>query len=174
MYLMRDTFPEIESGRKVTKVAVIGIGQSLRGDDGLGLEVLRQWREKFQETASRHEVQSEACELPGLALLDLLNDVDTAILVDAVQGQAAPGTIHLLNESELSAFTSDAKSAHGWGLAETLQLGNELRATKTKVKVVGIQAEQMTMGAGLSKAVKDAIPIACEVLEEEVHKILCE
>jgi len=171
---MRDPFPEIESGRKVTRIAVIGIGQSLRGDDGVGLEVLHQWRERFQETASRPEVQSEACELPGLTLLDMLNDVDTAILVDAVQGKSAPGTIHLLDESEVSAFTSDAKSAHGWGLAETLQLGNELMVTKTKVKVVGIQVEQMTIGAGLSKAVKNAVPIACEMLEEEIHKTLCE
>jgi len=158
----------------VTKVAVIGIGQSLRGDDAVGLEVLRQWRERFQETASRLEVQSEACELPGLTLLDLFNDVDTAILVDAVQGKSTPGTIHLLDENELSAFTSDAKSAHGWGLAETLQLGNELMVTKTKVRVVGIQAEQMTLGTGLSEAVKDAIPIVCEMLEEEIHKALCE
>ena len=153
---------------------MIGIGQSLRGDDAVGLEVLHQWQERFQETANRHDVQSETCELPGLTLLDMLNDFDAAILIDAVQGRSASGTIHLLDENELSAFTSDAKSTHGWGLAETLQLGNELMVKKAKIKVVGIQAEQMNIGTGMSKAVKDAIPIACEMLEEEIHKVLCE
>jgi len=107
-------------------------------------------------------------------LLDMMNDFDTAILVDAVQGKNAPGTIHLLDENELSAFTSDSKSAHGWGLAETLQLGNTLMSIKTRVKIVGIEAEQMKIGTGLSNAVKDAIPIACEILEEEIQKVLCE
>jgi len=171
---MRDPFPKIERGREVTRVAVIGIGQGMRGDDAVGLEVLRQWQERFQETANRPEVQSEACELPGLTLLDMMNDFDTAILVDAVQGKNAPGTIHLLDENELSAFTSDSKSAHGWGLAETLQLGNTLMSIKTRVKIVGIEAEQMKIGTGLSNAVKDAIPIACEILEEEIQKVLCE
>ncbi|MCK7527480.1 MAG: hypothetical protein MZV64_62685 [Ignavibacteriales bacterium] len=76
MHLVRDSLPEAEDRREVTKVAVIGIGQSLRGDDAAGLEAVRQWREKFPETASRLEVQVEAGELPGLALLDVLNDVD--------------------------------------------------------------------------------------------------
>jgi hydrogenase maturation protease len=158
----------------MTKVAVIGIGQSLRGDDAVGLEAVRLWREKFPETASRPEVRIEACELSGLALLDLLQDVNAAILVDAIQGQSDPGTIHLLDEKQLSAFTSDAKSAHGWGIAETLQLGHELMLIKTRIKVIGIQVEQMTMGLGLSKAVKDAVPIVCNTIQEETNKLLCE
>ena len=90
-------FLKIENRRKMTKVAVIGIGQSLRGDDAAGLEAIRQWQEKFPETASRPEVRVEASELPGFALLDMLEDVDAAILVDAVQSSAQPGTIHRLS-----------------------------------------------------------------------------
>ncbi len=156
----------------MTRVAVIGIGQSLRGDDAAGLEAVRRWQEKFPETAGRPEVQIEASELPGLALLDMLNNFDAAILVDAVQSSAAPGTIHRLSEAELESFTSDSKSAHGWGVAETLRLRKQLTDAKVNVRIIGIEAEQMELGAGLSKVIEDTIPKVCKALEEEINELL--
>jgi hydrogenase maturation protease len=172
MYFVRNTFSQIESGRSVTTtVAVIGIGQSLRGDDGAGPEAVRQWLEKFQETANRPEVRVAACELPGLNLLDMLQEADGAILVDAVQSSNAPGTIHHLSEEELSAFMSDSKSAHGWGVAETLRLGSHLMMKKD-IRIIGIEAEQMKLGTGLSGAVSNAIPAICSAIEKEVNNLL--
>jgi len=156
----------------MTTVAVIGIGQSLRGDDAAGLEAVRQWMEKFPETASRAEVRVEASELPGLALLDMLEDVDAAILVDAVQSSALPGTIHRLSENDLLTFTSDAKSAHGWGVAETLVMGKQLSRVNIPVRLIGIEAEQMNLGAGMSEAVKDGIPVACDAIQEEIKSVI--
>lgn len=156
----------------MTKVAVIGIGQSLRGDDAAGLEAVRQWQETFPETANKPEVQVEASELPGLALIDLLNDVEAAVLVDAVQSSAKPGTIHKLSEEELASFTPDSKSAHGWGAAETLRMRSQLTDTKVNIRIVGIEAGQMELGARLSKAVEEAMPDICRVIEEELHSLL--
>ena len=154
------------------KIAVIGIGQSLRGDDAAGLEAVRQWREKFPETANRREVRIEASELPGLALLDMLEDVDAAILVDAVQSRNEPGTIHRLSEEELASFASDSKSAHGWGVAETLQLRNQLSDTKTHTRIIGIEVGQVETGAQMSKPVMEALPRVCNVIEEEIQNLL--
>ena len=156
----------------MTKVAVIGIGQSLRGDDAAGLEAVRQWREKFPETAGRPEVQIEACELPGLALLDTLNEVDAAILVDAVQSSDQAGTIYRLDHNQLASFTSTSKSGHGWGVAETLQLGSQFMTRQTKIRIIGINSAQTELGAGLSDAVKEALPKVCETLEEEINKFI--
>ena len=156
----------------MTRVAVIGIGQSLRGDDAVGLEAVRQWQERFPETAGRPEVRVEASELPGLALLDLLSDARSAVLVDAVQSSHPPGTIHRLGEDELAAFASDAKSAHGWGVAETLKLGRQLRDSHPTVRVVGVTVENIETGAGMSAAVRDAIPKICEAIEEEARALL--
>lgn len=154
------------------RVLVLGIGQSLRGDDAAGLEVVRQWRERFPETAGRPEVRVEASELPGLALLDLLGEVGAAVIVDAVQSAHPPGTVHRLTEEELQSFTSDARSAHGWGLAETLRMASQVMEALPQIRIVGMTAGQMEMGAGLSSSVADAIAKACEVLEEEVNALL--
>ncbi len=159
----------------MTKVAVIGVGQSLRGDDAAGLVAVRQWQEKYPETATRPEVRMETNELPGLTLLDLIDDADAALLVDAVQSSALPGTVHLLKEEDLSAFASGTKSAHGWGIAETLDMGRLLgKLDQTVIRLIGIEAEQMTLGMGLSKAIQDAIPLVCDTIQEEVEALLDE
>lgn len=154
------------------KVAVIGIGQSMRGDDGAGIEAVHQWQEKFPETAGRSEIRIEASELPGLALLDTLREVDSALLVDAVQSAAKPGTIHQLDELELASFIANSKTAHGWGVAETIRMGRQLADINSIIRIVGIEAEQVEIGNGLSKLIKSIMPVISDVIEEEVQSFL--
>lgn len=156
------------------KIAVIGIGQSLRGDDAAGLDAIRQWKEEYPKTANRSEIRADASELPGLALIDLLDDTDAAVIVDAVQSSAKPGTIHRLSADNLSAFTPDSQSAHGWGVAETLQLGYQLYPTlkNLPIRIIGIEAEQVSMGIGLSQSVTQAMPALCQVIEDQVQTFL--
>lgn len=150
----------------MSKVTVIGIGQSFRGDDAAGLEAVRRWREQFNATASRPEVQVEVCELPGLGLLDLFEGADSVLLVDAVQSGARVGTIHRIGPQELAAFTAESNSAHGWGVAETLGLARQLGLPLPTIHLIGIEAGQMDIGAGLSAEVEAAIPKACLAIED--------
>ncbi len=158
------------------KIAVIGIGQSLRGDDAAGLDAIREWRREYPETANRPDVHAEIRELPGLALIDLLNDTDAAVIVDAVKSFATPGTIHCLSAEDLSAFTPDAQSAHGWGVAETLQLGCRLYPAlkDLPIRLVGIEAGQVELGSGLSPNVSQAMSAVCDSIEHEVQQLLQE
>jgi hydrogenase maturation protease len=154
------------------KIAVIGIGQSLRGDDAAGLEAVRLWQKQHPESAAR--VHVELSELPGLGLLDMLGGMDAAILVDAVHSSSTPGTLHRLGPDDLASFTPDAGSAHGWGVAETLQLGRSLYPSlaKCRVTLIGIVGGQFNMGAGLSPAVQVALAGAVERIEKEVQNLL--
>ena len=148
------------------KITIIGIGQSFRGDDAVGLEAVRRWREEFNETASRPEVQVEVCELPGLGLLDLFEGADSVLLVDAVQSGAKVGTIHRIGPEELVAFSADSTSAHGWGVAETLGLARQLGLTLPPIHLIGVEAGQMDLGAGLSPEVEAALPVVCAWIED--------
>jgi hydrogenase maturation protease len=153
-------------------ILVLGIGQSLRGDDAAGLEAVRLWRETHPQTAGR--VRVETAELPGLALLDLLAGADAAILVDAVQAAAPAGTVIRVGPDELAAFTPDAQSAHGWGVAETLQLGRALDPALAHVRVtlIGIAGQDFGMGAATSSPVRKALGDAVERIEAEVQELL--
>ena len=156
------------------KIAVIGIGQSLRGDDGVGIIAVRQWQENYPETANRSDIKVDVSELPGLALIDLLEGSEAAILVDALKCYSVPGSIHTLQTEQLSAFTADAKSAHGWGVAETLRLERMLNPHRQliTIQLIGVEVEQMQMGFGLSKTVEFVLPRVCEAIQNQVQTLL--
>ncbi len=155
------------------RVTVIGIGQTLRGDDAAGTEAVRLWETTYPHTALRDDVSVQISELPGLALLDMLDGFDAAVIVDAVESGGKPGKIHRLSPEELAAFTAGSKSAHGWGVAETLELGCQLNpARQMRLRLVGIEAGQMELGKPMSQAVQGALEAASRAIEAEVQALL--
>jgi hydrogenase maturation protease len=156
------------------RVTVVGIGQSLRGDDAAGTEAVHCWQQSNPHTAGRSDVGVQFAELPGLALLDMLDGFDAAVIVDAVQSSALPGTIHRLAPEDLAAFGSESRSAHGWGVAETLDLDRQLHDGRSRVRIrlIGIEAEQLKLGTPLSAPVKAALPSACLSIQAAVESLL--
>jgi hydrogenase maturation protease len=154
------------------KIVLIGIGQSLRGDDAAGLEAVRLWQAQYPQGADK--LQVEIPELPGLSLLDRLDGMEAAILVDAVHSLDTPGTLYRLGPEELAAFSTDAQSAHGWGVAETLALGTSLypELARCRISLIGIAGSDFSMGAGLSPSVQAALTKAADMIEKEVQSML--
>jgi hydrogenase maturation protease len=155
-------------------IKIIGIGQSLRGDDAAGLSAVRLWVEKFHPSALPPGVQVELVELPGIGLLNLLEGARLAILVDAVHSGATPGTIHRLTEDQLEPFNSGSGSAHGWGVAETLTLGRQLTpySLPPEIILIGIEAGQLELGVALSAEVEASLPQVAQLIEESISAAL--
>lgn len=154
------------------RILLAGIGQSLRGDDAAGLAAVRYWQEHFPETASHPRLRVEYLETPGLNLLELLQAAHSAILVDAMQGGGAPW--RKLTGQELVSFTPDSRSAHGWGVAETLQLGYQLYPTLQEMHLVliGIEGYDFTLGRPLSPQTQATLPAVARLIQEEVLLLL--
>jgi len=152
-------------------ITIIGIGQSLRSDDGAGLAAVRAWMAAYPGTASDPRLQVVLVELPGLELLDLLGDSHAAIITDVVHSDAAPGNLHRLEIDELASFQPGSSSAHGWGVAETLQLGRllDLDSLPEEIILLGIEAGDLNLGEGLSEAVQAALPAIVEQIEAQVR-----
>ena len=113
----------------------------------------------------------------GLAALDLSRtgaaqgELDTAILVDAIQSSASVGTVICLSPDELASFTPDTRSAHGWGVAETLQLGHSLvpSLAQCRITLIGIVGKDFRLGEGLTPKVRTALEKAADMVEREIH-----
>jgi hydrogenase maturation protease len=148
-------------------IKIIGIGQSLRGDDAAGLAAVRLWQETYPENSGRQDLRVELAELPGIGLLDLMEGARLVILVDAVRSDAKPGTVHVLTGERLAAFTGGTSSAHGWGVAETLALGQQVMpsAIPERLILIGIEAGDIALGAPLSPEVESALPKAALLIE---------
>jgi len=129
------------------------------------------WLEQYRGTASRPELRVETSELPGLGLLDLLEGAQAAVLVDAVHSQSEPGTLLRLENEDLVSFQPDAQSAHGWGVAETLQLGHSLYPSlmKCRIILIGIVGQQFDPGSEISPKVREALDEAAKMIEREVQ-----
>jgi len=153
-------------------ILILGIGQSLRGDDAAGLEAVKLWQAQHPDSVT--QVQVELSELSGLDLLDLLEGMDAAILVDAVQSSACAGTVIRIGADELASFTPGSGSAHGWGVAETLEMGRSLYPSLAdcRISLIGIEAGPMDMGADLSPQVQAALIGAATMIEKEVQDLL--
>jgi hydrogenase maturation protease len=163
---------EKEKKDKMTSMnyLVLGIGQSLRGDDAAGLEAVRLWQQRFPGSAAR--VRVEIHELPGVGLLDMLEGVVAAVIVDAVKSKAPAGTLMRLGQEELASFEPGTGSAHGWGVAETLHLGYQLypELANCQITLIGIVGGQFDMGEVLSPNVRKVLPKAAQLIENEVEK----
>ncbi len=159
-------------------VLVLGIGQTLRGDDAIGVKVVETWAKAYPEWAHHPLVDTAFEPLPGLALLDHIAGFEVAILVDAVLAGpgAAPGSLLHLTPDDLADFDRGAGSAHGWGVAETLKLGKTLGKAEmpNKVLILGIGGRQVEIGADLSPEVASAIPGAVAELHQLVQGALKE
>jgi hydrogenase maturation protease len=156
------------------QIAVIGIGQSMRGDDAAGLEAVRLWQRIHASTAERPEVQVAMVEEPVLELVDLLDGMDAAILVDAVCSGATAGTLHHIESDRLSDFQDESASTHGWGIARVLRLCKAMRPKegKPRIRILGIEAEQMEAGADLTLPIRRALPFVSSAIEEEIKALL--
>ena len=153
------------------KIVVIGVGQTMRGDDGVGVIAVQSWQAQYPQTAALPEIRVEIAELPGLDLLELLSGADHALIVDAIKGNGRAGEIHVLDEQAISAFDPGAGSAHGWGVAETILLGQKLGRTDLPgdIKIIGITAQQFGIGRSLSPEIKENLPDIIDDIEKQVQ-----
>ena len=114
-------------------IRIIGIGSPF-GDDGVGLEIARVLAESPPPNC---EVM--AADRPGTALLDLLEGVAAAILIDAVRSGAPPGTIHQFRFDELDRCAAHFVSSHDLGVAAAVRLAQKLGRGPSVGRVIGIE-----------------------------------
>jgi hydrogenase maturation protease len=145
------------------KTLIIGLGNPLVTDDSVGLRVVEQLKPLL---ADRHDVEVSEDHWGGLRLMERMIGFDRAIVVDAIQTGAPPGTIHLLTPEGIA--TQRSASAHDVNLATALEFGRRAGAKvpeNSQIQLVGIEAaDTLTFGERCTPAVEAAIPQAVEAV----------
>jgi len=124
------------------------------GDDGVGVRVVEALRREGCEC----DVDLVDGGTLGLDLLFAIERYGRAILVDAADMGAPPGTVRKLATDEL-AEAAPAGDAHGVSVADALELAQATGACPSDVVLIGIQPEQIRPSQGLSRSVEDAIAV---------------
>jgi hydrogenase maturation protease len=135
------------------KLCILGIG-SPSGDDQAGWLVVDALAERA-DLAQRPDLRIEKLDRPGAALVERLRDADHAILIDAMQSGAAPGTVRHLCEGEWAAYRGGL-SSHGFGVFDALALAQALQALPQRLDLYGIEIGSAAPGAAPGAAVRNA------------------
>lgn len=144
------------------KSIVLGIGNPIIGDDGVGFRVI----EALETDPPAGDVTLTACDVSGLAILDLIVDYDRAVLVDAIQTvNGVPGTIYRLGLADFNT-TKHTISAHDMDLPSALELGKKLNLKVPEaISIVAIEIpDAYVFSHDLTPPVLAAVPEAVKLV----------
>ncbi|WP_244021506.1 hydrogenase maturation protease [Novosphingobium organovorum] len=141
---------------------VLGLGNTLLGDDGVGVRVVEALRER--NPPGLDVVDGGTM---GFRLADRLAQSWACILVDAADLQAQPGAVQVLTPHELAGRFAQGQrsSAHEAGLLDLLGLVELEGRLPRRLALVAIQPARLDWGERLTPAVAAAVPRACEVIQ---------
>lgn len=150
-----------------TKTLVLGMGNPLLSDDGVGLRVVAELRNRLD----RPEITIADTGLAGLCLLDLLIGYDKAIIVDAIQtvgGKA--GEIYRLDPEAFDS-TRHGVSPHETSFIAALEFGKKLGlALPQQIVIFAIEALDITtFSEECTPEVNKAIPVCVEMILQELN-----
>jgi hydrogenase maturation protease len=148
------------------KTLVLGLGNPILSDDGVGIRVAHEIGEKLNNPQVTIAETSGA----GLRLLDSITGYDKVIIIDAVQterGQA--GQIYRMGPQDFS-FAKHFSSPHQINLATALELGKMLDlAMPQKISIFAVEAKDITtFSEKCTPEVEQAIPEVVKMVLEEL------
>jgi hydrogenase maturation protease len=147
---------------------VLGVGNVLMTDDGIGVHVVRQLS---AEQSSLPAVRLVDGGTLGLDLLPMVADAGALILVDAVDMHQPPGTVRVLRGAELHGALGGHISPHQVGLADLLAVGRLTGGLPDQLALVGIQPAVVGIGLELTAACARALPDAVAAVRAEVASL---
>jgi len=135
------------------KHVIVGVGNEYRRDDGVGLAVAARLQGRLPDG-----VKVVACEQEPSRLIDAWQDADTALVIDAVESGAEPGTLLRFDASELAIPARVFRSStHAFGVGDATELARVLGKLPARIVVYGVEGVEFTAGEGLSTAVEAAV-----------------
>ena len=139
---------------------VVGVGNAFRGDDAVGLEVVRML----------DGVTTFECEGEPVSILDRWEGFDRAILVDAMRSGAPPGSVRRIEVTDEPLPPElHRASTHLVGVADAVELARALGRLPRSVVVYGIEGKSFDAGTELTPAVAAAAAVVAGRIQEEVR-----
>ncbi|MBF0284531.1 MAG: HyaD/HybD family hydrogenase maturation endopeptidase [Magnetococcales bacterium] len=138
-------------------VVVLGIGNLLMSDDGVGVRLLQWMEEHF---APHPEVVLLDGGTAGLALLPRLVGAEALLILDAVRSDHPPGTVIFLEGKAVPARFTAGLTPHQSGVADLMAAMLLEGSLPPHAAVVGVVPQRVSLGWELSPAVASSLPEA--------------
>jgi len=148
----------------MTRTLVLGIGNTLLSDEGVGIHVI-------DYLQRQHPPATGVTYLDGgtlsFTLAGEIEDTDNLIVVDAAQLGAQPGAVQCMTGAGMDHFLGIAKrSVHEVGLLDLLDIARLTETLPENRALVGIQPDIIDWGEQPTTAVSSSIPVAAKHIND--------
>ena len=152
--------------RTAYKTLVLGVGNKLMSDEGVGVHVIERFAERYILPG---EVQVLDGGTLGLDLLFYLEGIENLLLVDAAETGREAGTMIRLEGEQVPAFMSMKISPHQMGVPDMLAAARMKDIYPERIVMWGIQPERITLDLELSPLLASKVDPLVEKLVEELR-----
>ncbi|MCP4133446.1 MAG: hydrogenase maturation protease [bacterium] len=149
------------------KILILGIGNLLQKDDGLGVHIVNHMQETGTPLPENVEIVDGGTA--GFDLVPLMKDQDKIIIVDALKADDVPGSVYRFPAEHL-ADTGQTYSLHDMGVKKILDV-LKIMGDDPEVEIIGIVPEDIgTLEIGISDSVKRSIPkVVDQIIDAATH-----
>ncbi|MBI3596462.1 MAG: HyaD/HybD family hydrogenase maturation endopeptidase [Nitrospirae bacterium] len=149
-------------------IVVLGVGNTLMQDDGIGVWAVRTLAETYDLPARVRLIDGGVA---GLRCLSEFEGAEHLLIIDAVSGQQPPGTIYHLTPEELSARRGPFFSAHEVGVAELLSVARFLGRLPL-TRILGVQPQEVReIGLDLTPVLRAVLPRVVDAAVGELESL---
>jgi hydrogenase maturation protease len=143
------------------RVAVVGLGNSILQDNGVGVHAVRQFQQIVPQPCLAVEF--------GTAVYDavkLFESADRILAFDSVEAGGKPGSVYLLRTEEILQNWKYASLCE----TELIKVLQTLRRPPDEVLIVGAEPQSIDWGTNLSPDLEAAVSVMVSIAQKVVTK----
>ncbi len=130
------------------KITILGIGNTLFSDEGVGIHVLPLVEEELKGFENIEIIEGLT---DGMRLLGPVEDAESLIIIDAINAGKKPGTIITLVGDEIPAYFGIKMSVHQMGFQEVLMAAKLRERYPRQIVMYGMQPSSLELGVELTE-----------------------
>ncbi|MEW6108762.1 MAG: HyaD/HybD family hydrogenase maturation endopeptidase [Nitrospirota bacterium] len=149
------------------KTALLGIGNILLRDEGIGVRAVEAIRERYELPETVEVIDGGTM---GLDLLPFIEDKKRVIIIDAVNAGKAPGTIIQIEGEDIPKFLALKMSVHQIGLPDMLSAAKMMGIMPKELCLIGIQPKTMDTGLSFSDEIENSFEPLIEAVMDRLSE----
>ena len=149
---------------------VVGLGNPLRQDEGIGVRILKELEERL--AGRQRDVRLMDIGTSGLRIFDAFEGAQSAIIIDCAFMDQQPGTMLRFTPDEVQSRRNRlSTSPHAGDLLAIVDLARSLGPCPEEIVLFGIEPLALGYAEDLSPVLAERLPLYCERILEELDRL---
>lgn len=155
------------NGQIEPKITILGIGNTLFSDEGVGIHLLPILEERLKDYKNVEIIEGLT---DGMRLLGPVEDAENLIIIDAINAGKEGGTIITLDGDEIPAYFGIKMSIHQLGFQEVLLAAKMRERYPKQIMMFGMQPTSLELGIELTETNRGKLDELAHAVIEQVNR----